>query len=68
MANWSEQDTLKLIHTWSEDSIQAMLEGSKRNKDVYRKISQEMESAGYCKTGEQCSTKMKKLRYKYNKK
>ena len=27
-----------------------MLKGSKRNKDVYRKISQEMEAAGYCKT------------------
>ena len=31
MVNWSEE-TFKLIHIWSEDSIQAMLEGSKRNR------------------------------------
>ena len=36
MANWSEE-MFKLIHIWSEDSIQVMLEGSKRNKDVYRR-------------------------------
>ena len=58
MANWSEEETLKLIQIWSKDSIQAMLEGSKRNKDVYRKISQEMEAAGFSKTSEQCNSKM----------
>ena len=52
---------------WSEDSIQAMLEGSKRNKDVYRKISQEMEAAGFSNTSEQCNSKMKKLCYEYKK-
>ena len=38
-----------------------MLEGSKRNKDVYRKISQEMEAAGFSKTSEQCNSKMKNV-------
>ena len=49
MANWLEEEMLILIQIWSEDSTQAMLEDSRRNKDVYRKISQEMEAAGFKK-------------------
>ena len=37
--NWTDEETLKLIALWSEDSIQAMLEGCKRNKDVYAKLA-----------------------------
>ena len=46
MAVWNEEETLKLIEIWGEDSIQAMLEGSKRNKDVFNKISRKMEATG----------------------
>ena len=31
-----------------------MLEGSKRNKDIFNKISRQMEAAGYEKTADQC--------------
>ena len=64
---WSDAETLKLIEVWGEDTIQAMLEGSKRNKDIYKKIAREMEAAGYAKTGEQCNGKIKKLRLEYKK-
>ena len=30
---------LKLIEVWGEESVQAMLEGSKRNRDVFNKIA-----------------------------
>ena len=69
MANflWTEGETSKLIELWSEDVIQEMLEGSKRNKDVYAKIAKELEKEGYKKSGEQCSSKIKRLRFEYKK-
>ena len=51
MTAWSEEETLKLIELWSEDSIQAMLEG----------IPKELEGCGFIKTGELCSCKIKKV-------
>ena len=39
MAIWGDEETLKLIDIWGEDAIQAMLEGNKRNKDVFKKIA-----------------------------
>ena len=47
MVTWSKEETLKLIEIWGEDTIQGMLEGSRRNQDVFAKISHEMEAAGY---------------------
>ena len=49
---------LKLVEIWGDD---AMLEGSRRNKDVFKKIAREMEAAGYSKTMEQCQGKIKKF-------
>ena len=68
MASWSEEETLKLIAIWSEDTIQSMLEGCKRNKDIYFEISKQMEAVvGYYKTADQCSSKIKKLKFQYRK-
>ena len=67
MANWTDEETLKLIEIWGEDAIQAMLEGCRRNKDIFVKISKEMEAAGFSKTAHQCSSKIKKLRFEYRK-
>ena len=58
---------MKLIEIWGEDSVQALLEGSKRNKDVFNKISRKMEAAGYEKTAEQCNSKIRKLKLDYRK-
>ena len=38
---WSNEEMIKLIELWSEGSIQAQLEGSKRNP------SRDMEAAGF---------------------
>ena len=40
---WSDEETFVLIEIWGEDSIQAMLEGTRRNKDVFVKISKAIE-------------------------
>lgn len=66
-STWSEEETLKLIEVWGEGAIQAMLECSKRNKDIFVRISRTMEASRYQETGEQCNTKIKKLRFEYKK-
>ena len=64
---WTDEEILKLIEIWGDEAIQAMLEGSRRNKDVFVKISKEMKAAGYSKTAEQCQGKIKKLKHEYKK-
>ena len=59
---WSKEETLKLISIWSDDTVQAQLEGCRRNSDVYRKIAKELTEAGYTRTLEQCRDKMKNLK------
>ena len=44
---------------WSEETIQAMLEGSRSNKHVFLKIATEMEQAEFSKSAEQCASKIK---------
>ena len=44
---WSNEEMMKLIELWSEDSIQAQLEGSKRNAIVFNKIARDMKAAGF---------------------
>ena len=34
MALWEDGETLKLLKLWSEESVQALLEGSVRNKNA----------------------------------
>ena len=64
---WSNDEMMKLIELWSEDIIQAQLEGSKRNAIVFHKIAHDMEAAGYVKTGEQCNSKVRKIKLEYRK-
>ena len=67
MAQWSDKETAKLIEIWGEQAIQEQLEGCKRNRDVFDKISREMQKAGYSRTGQQCREKIKKLKVEYKK-
>ena len=46
---------------WGEDSVQAKLEGCKKNKQIFEKIVREMKAAGYKQTAVQCWEKIKKL-------
>ena len=62
---WSKDETLKLLTIWSDENVQAQLEGCKRNQDVYRKISSELEEAGFNRTLQQCRDKLKKLKSEY---
>ena len=61
-ANWTDREVFRLIDCWSEEGIQEQLEGSRRNKHVYDKLSRSLAEHDIEKTGEQCRTKVKKLR------
>ena len=64
---WSRDEVLKLIELWGDGSIQAQLEGCKRNQEVYDKIAADLRDAGFERTGKQCQDKIKKLKGEYRK-
>ena len=64
---WTDEETFKLIEIWSDDCIQGMLDGCRRNKDAFKKILREMEAANFEKTAEQCNNKIRKLSLEYRK-
>ena len=67
MAAWKDDETLKFIELWSEDNIQAELEGCRRNREVYEKIVSRTKEAGYDRSIDQCRIKIKKLKQDYRK-
>lgn len=66
-ANWTDEETLKFIEIYGTSATQAELASSTRKRDAYVMIAQEMETAGYNRSADQCIRKMKKLRFEYKK-
>ncbi|XP_043363427.1 zinc finger and SCAN domain-containing protein 29-like [Dermochelys coriacea] len=64
---WSIQETLDLIAVWGEESVQAELQSSRRNADIYAKIARGMGGKGYTRDIQQCHVKIKLLRQVYQK-
>ena len=62
-----DTEVFQLISCWSEEGIQEQLEGCKRNKHIYERLSKLLAEHNIEKTGEQCRTKVKKLRQEYKK-
>ena len=67
VVNWTDAETFQLINCWAEEGIQEQLEGCKRNKHIYESLSRSLAEHSIEKTGEQCRTKVKKLRQDYKK-
>ena len=65
MATWSDNEVLQLINFWGEEGVEEQLEGAKRNKHIYEKISKALAKNGIHKSGDQCRAKMKKLKMDY---
>ena len=64
-AAWSEVEIKSLISIWGDKKTQEELEGSIRNKNIYKKIANEMEEQGYSRDWEQCKAKIKNLKTEY---
>jgi len=54
MAAWSDNEVTCLITLWSDDGVQEKLEGCKKNRDVFERISKDMREAGFDRSGIQC--------------
>ena len=67
MATWNDTEVLQLISLWGEEGVQEQLEGSKRNKHVYTKISLALAKKNINKDCSQCQAKIKKLKLDYRK-
>ncbi|XP_062503192.1 zinc finger and SCAN domain-containing protein 29-like [Corticium candelabrum] len=65
MAHWRDEETKHLVTLWSQNDVQLVLNGGKRNRFVFEEISRNMNSAGYSKTADQCKCKIKKLKFTY---
>ncbi|XP_076738760.1 uncharacterized protein LOC143417001 [Maylandia zebra] len=62
---WTETEVAELISIWGDNSIQAKLEGSYRNRAVFECIAKEMIGRGHRRTWLQCQRKVKSLRAKF---
>lgn len=62
---WSVDETECLLALWSSAEIQSKLDGATRTKPVFRELQREMAAAGYGRTIEQISNKLKKLKKEY---
>ena len=67
MATWTDDETTKLLEVWGDDDIQRQLQGCKRNRGIYEKLSREMAAAGYKREAVPCREKIKKLKAEYKK-
>ena len=69
-ATWGREETARLLEIWAEQRVQDMLNGSRRNIDVYQVISHELntgrETDSPARTAEQCRSKIKGLKEKYH--
>ena len=66
-AGWTDESIRALLSIWGEQTIQEQLNGVKRNKYIYDRISSELSDVGYEFTMQQCRTKVKHLIQSYRK-
>nr|XP_006133794.1 uncharacterized protein LOC102447377 [Pelodiscus sinensis] len=62
-SRWNDQETLDLIEVWSQPSIRSGLRSRKAATE--RKIARCMKKKGHNRNFQQCSTKMRDLKYAY---
>lgn len=62
---WSTEETNALLAIWGSTEIQEKLEGAVRKTKIYEEIRRELEVAGYSRTVEQITNKLKKIKKEY---
>ena len=63
--NWTNDKVATIIDIWANVEIQGQLDGMRRNKKVYERISEEMAARGFVRTFKQCRNKIKWLKHEY---
>ena len=62
---WSDEEVLALLDIWSDETVQAELEGAYRNDHVFRRIVSELAVRGFQRIAKQCREKLKASKRKY---
>ncbi|XP_048463325.1 uncharacterized protein LOC109928235 isoform X2 [Rhincodon typus] len=63
--NWADEEIKGLLSIWKDKSIQDQLAGAVRNKDVFVRISNNLNALGVNRDWKQCRAKVKNLKYEY---
>ena len=64
---WSDKETLELLAAWGTEEIQKKLQGTHKNTDIYKRVSEMMKKKGIRRHRTQCRTKFKHLKTTYKK-
>ncbi|KAF7662044.1 hypothetical protein LDENG_00247240 [Lucifuga dentata] len=62
---WTEEETVALIEVWASDDVQHSLKTCTRNGHIFSDISERMAAMGHLRSGEQCHSRIKKLKKTY---
>lgn len=62
---WTDSETLFLINTWGEDTLQQELRMTHRTGHIFTIISNKMAAQGFSRTPEQCQTRLKRLKLNF---
>ncbi|XP_060099516.1 nibrin isoform X2 [Heteronotia binoei] len=65
--SWRKRETLDLLSLWGDQKVQEALGSSRRNIEIYERISVEMALRGHKRSAVECRTKAKGLRQDYKK-
>ncbi|XP_057180403.1 uncharacterized protein zgc:113263 isoform X3 [Triplophysa rosa] len=62
---WSDRETQALLEIWGEGRVQHSLKSCLKNRHIYRYISRRMLAQGFNRTGEQCHSRVKRLKAQF---
>ena len=65
--HWTEAETKALLSVWGSEQIQSELDGVVRNKNIYERISNQLNKSGVSRNWKQCRDRVKNLLAKYRK-
>ena len=63
--NWTNAEVSAIIDIWVNVEIQGQLDGMRRNKRVFERISEEMAARDFTRSFKQCRNKTKWLKHEY---
>ena len=63
----TEAETKALLSVWGSEQIQSELDGVVRNKNIYERISNQLNKSGVSRNWKQCRDRVKNLLAKYRK-
>ncbi|XP_073714703.1 LOW QUALITY PROTEIN: uncharacterized protein [Misgurnus anguillicaudatus] len=62
---WSDRETQALLEIWGEGRVQHSLKSCVKNRHIFRYISRKMIEQGFNRTGEQCHSRLKRLKAQF---